>query len=316
MSSRGNNIEEQKNRVIADVVIEEVSDGSIGFVSAEYIEVVNGLLPRLVARFYCDADKIPMHLTDINLVMRVRDSEWKLKANVDQIKFDINKVTIFMTLAPKDFYFKSFSNKFKSIKEAVTSLYYSDIENDNLLDTRLLEVNQVGTSNYRFLNTMLGSLRSPSVFAYTLNSLNINEISFNSTNLKKVDPDINSYYIEEGKTKEYFRQDLLEASPTFSDLTARNSSPNTQLLEWGGIKITYNKSYEDYLRNLVDNTIDQKNLKLTTRVTSQGDLGLSAGDIVQISLPDLGTDRYLVMDKLFILGSEIKYSYGLRGINT
>lgn len=316
MPTRGNNVEEQKNRTIADLTIEEAQDGSLGFVSAEYTETINGLLPRLVARFYCDADKIPVQLTNVNLTMRVRDSQWNLKANIDDMKFNINTLTIFFTLAPKDFYYVSTSNKFNSIQNAVKSLYYSTIDNESLLDSRLLEVNQVGVTSHRFLNMMLGSLRSPSVFAYTLNSLNLNELVFNSPNLKIVDPAKASYYIEDNKKKRYLRQDLLESNPTYSEVISRNSQPSGEMLEWGGMKITYNNDYKDYIRNLVDNSIEQKNLKLTTRVTSQADLELNAGDIVQISLPDLDTDRYLVMDKLFIIGDEIKFNYGLRGLNT
>lgn len=312
---RENNIEESIKRPIADLLIDEVEEGSLGFHSAEYTETINGLLPRLVARFLCDADKIPTELEDVNLNLRIRDSEWRIKANVDDMKFEINTLTIFFSLAPKDFYYVSQSDKFNSIRLAIESLYFSDIINPELLDDRLVELNQVGITNHRFCNILLSSLGSPSVFAYTLNELNINELDSNGNNFKIIDPTKDSYNIEE-RRKRYVQQDLLVSQPTYTSLESRNGISSTNLLEWGGIKINFNNDYQDYLSNLVDNSIFQKNLKLTLRLTSQSNLNIKSGDIVQISLPNLDTERYLVMDRLFIIGSEIKFNYGLRALDS
>lgn len=308
-------MENNVNGIVADLLVkgDKVIPGSLSFVSAEYTEAINGPLPRLVARFLCDANKIPLGAKDVDLTLKIYNSSWDLKANVDDMKFEIHTVTIFFTLAPKDFYYTTNSSKFSSFSEVIEKLYYGkDIEGADLLDDRRVELNQVGVSDHRFLNIALKSLKSPSVFSYNLNSLRLN--SLNSTDFKVIDPREHAYDVYD-TVKNYVMQDLLEAPANYNPIFSKNGgTTDMELLEWGGIKVQYAKEVSDGIQNLVDNTIYQKQLKLNLRIVTQFNANLNSGDLVTISIPNLDTNKFLVMDKLIIIGSEIKFSYGLKSL--
>lgn len=298
----------------ADLKILDSKAEALGFVSGEYSEAINGILPRLVARFICDADKIPFHLADVELELRILDSKWKIKANVDDIKFEVNSITIFFTLAPKEFYYVSTSNKFDSISNVVESLYFgSDIVGQDLLDTRPTEFNQMGVTDYTFLTTLLKSVGSPTVFSYGFNKLIINHLK--DSPVKDIKEEEKPYDID-NKQKSFIRHDLVESSPNYNVVYFREGDEEVELLEWGGIKVQYNKDLSDCIYNLVENTIEQKKLKISTRIRSQRDLSISAGEIVNINLPDMDGTKYLVMDKLIILGSKLTFSYGLKSLDS
>lgn len=308
-----NNKTDESKRAVADLIVEDLPKNTLAFVSAEYTEMTNGLLPRLVADFICDVDKFPLQLTTVTLNLRIEEDVWELQANIDDFTFTKNQVTIFFTLAPKDFYYTSRSSKFKSPSEVIKTLYYGkDIDSD-IQNNKRVELNQVATTDFKYLNNILRSMNSPSIFAYTLNSLNIKNLNTKGYKLK-VDPKTTSYYIED-REKDYSNDSLLESTPSTIGVMSNNSFKASSLLEWGGIKVTYNESVSELIDNVVGNTISIKGHKLALRVTSQKNLYIKSGDIVQIDLPDLELTRYIVMERLAIIGSEIKFNYKLKGID-
>jgi hypothetical protein len=308
-----NNKTDESHRAVADLIVADLPEGSLAFISAQYTEITNGVLPRLVADFICDVNKFPLDLSNVTLNLRIEEDLWEIKANVDSFRFITNVVTIFFSLAPKDFYFKSRSAKFKSPTEAINSLYFGEKIDSNIKNNTVVELNQVATSDYKYLNNILRSMNSPSVFAYTLNSLNIKNLNTKGSKLK-IDPKRVSYYIDD-QEKEYSNDSLLEASPTTIGVMSNNSSRSSSLLEWGGIKVTYNESVSDLISNVVNNTVSIKKNKLSLRLTSQKNLYISSGDIVTIDLPNLDLTRFLVVERLAIIGAEIKFNYKLKGID-
>jgi len=174
-------------------------------------------------------------------------------------------------------------------------------------------LNQVATTDYKFLNNILRSVKSPSVFAYTMNSLNIKNLNTKGFKLK-VDPKRVSYYVDD-REKYYTQDSLLESLPTTTGVMANNNFKAASLLEWGGIKMTYNETLADLIDNIVGNTISIKGHKLSLRLTSQKNLHIKAGDIVRLDVPDLDITRFLVTERLAIIGAEVKFNYKLKGID-
>lgn len=298
--------------------IEEL-DSALGFVSAQYTEVANGVLPRLVADFLSSTSDIEALLKKNNsfeLTLIIKNREWTFSATIDQITYHIVNLTIFFTLSPRDFYYQTKSNRFNSIKNAVETLYYSDIpeySKEVLTEASLIELNQVGTTDYKYLNNLLRSINSPSFFAYTKEGLLIKHLPRDKeseiTPDFEIDPSSVSYYIE-NREHSFLNDSLLISLPQIS-----NESSPYPIIEWGGMRVSFNRSSRDLIENLVENSIYQKSLKLNLRLTSQTDLGIAVTNIVKIDLPNLETKLYIVMDKLIIIGSEIKYNYQLTALD-
>jgi hypothetical protein len=307
-------METNKNKLsksTADLNIKNLDPSILGFISAEYTEITSGVLPRLVADFICNIDSYPLSITEVDLELRIEDNIWDLKANVDDFKFSKNVLTLFFTLAPKEFYFVSRSEKFKSASEVIKTLYFGDIESD-INDNRLVELNQVATTDYKFLNNILKSYKSPSVFAYTLNSLNIHNLDTSGYKVS-IDPKYLSYYVDD-REKTYTNDSLLESTPTAIGVMQTNGAESSSLLEWGGIKLTYNHELSDLVDNVVSNTISLKGHKLSLRLTSQKNMEFKSGDIVNIDIPEIDINRFIVMQRMIIIGPEIKFNYKLKGI--
>lgn len=305
-------MEKNSGNTVANLVIDELDGIKIGFRRAELRETINGVLPTLVATFVCETDKFPLGLSEINMTLTINNKEWVLIGNVDEMRFDINIVTIYITLTPRDFYFKSNSNKYLSINEVVETLYFGKSIQSNVTDNSPRELNQVGVTDYKFLNTALRSMSSPSVFSYTINSLVITSLENYEVSLD-VDPKIYNYNVEK-REKTYSTDRKSYAEINEVGVTTRNGEEDSSLLSWDGINITHNSELSDLFNNMIINSKYQKSNRLTLNVVFQYVPDISCGQVIRIDIPNIDVTEFLVIERLGIVASEMKFRYKLREI--
>jgi hypothetical protein len=331
----------EKNHSAVDIKVYNIEDGKneklkLGFISAEYTEMINGVLPRLVVTFMCDLDLIPINVVDVRLEIYIEEGEdIMIPATVDDMTYSKNVVTLFFSLAPRDFYYTAKSTKYSSPREVVEKLYpFEDRDSFDFssIDGSKVELNQVGVTDYKFLNNILRSSNSPSVYAYTLTGINMNSIG----NIR-AEEDLDFLPTPPNYNPEVVQNEVLSDSVKFINLTSLkypysvdessydysqdfllHSQPNSYIssqksktLEWGGIKTTYNEDLTDLIVGLVENTRSLKDKKLSFRVTAQKNMGIKAGDLVVARFPTLELRSFIVSERMAILGSEIKYNYKL-----
>jgi hypothetical protein len=292
-------------------VIDELKDHIFAFVNAEYREGINGILPTLTASFICETDKFPLYLNEVNLTLTVQNDEWRIKGNVDEFRFNENTVKLFITLIDRDFYFTSKSNKYLSVTKAIESLYPGEIESD-LTDNDPRELNQVNNTDYKYLNNMLRSLKYPSVFSYNMNVLKIKDL-----NIKKIkhdfDPQIDKYHVYERMNNYSLERNGFSESSAIG-LFARDGEKDTTLTTWDGMEVIHNKQDDDLVINLIDNTRFQKQNRLVVRLVFQYIPPAESGDIVRVDLPNISQTEFVVIERLGIVGKDIKWSLKLREI--
>lgn len=305
-------MEKIESKITSNIVIDELDGIVFGFRGAEYRESINGILPTLVAKFVCETDKFPLKLTEINMTLTVNNKEWRILGNVDEFKFDINIVTLFITLAPRDFYFVSTSNKFLSSDEGIKQLYFNKEINSDITDNTPRELNQVGVTNYKYLNTLLRSMNSPSVFAYTMNSLNITSMKDYKVHLD-MDPKIHRYYIED-RLVSYLLDRKGYSDIITQGVASRDGKESGTMMSWDGLHITHNTDVNDLYVNMVDNSKYQKQNRLTLNLMFQYIPDISCGQVIRVDVPNMELTEYLVVERLGVITSEVKFRYKLREI--
>lgn len=292
-----------------NLTIDEVEDILFGFRGGEYRESINGILPTLTAKFVCEIDKFPLDLTEVNMTLTVNEREWRLVGNVDQIKFDVNIITLYITLARRDFYFVSNSAKFLSSESAIKHLYFGNDIEATITNNTPRELNQIGVTDYKYLNTILRSMNAPSAFAYTMNSLVVTSLANYEVALD-IDPSIHRYYVED-KEKFYGNDRKSSAELVMTGVQAREDREAFTLASWDGLNIYHNSDNSDLIENIIDNTKFLKSKKLSLNLIFQYIPEVKCGQIIRIDIPGIEKTRFLVTERLGLIGGEIKFRYKL-----
>jgi len=304
-------MDEKNIQYTVNLTIDELGDEVFAFVKADYSEMINGILPMITADFICETDKFPLQLSEVNMTLIIGNDEWRLIGNLDEFKFNENLLTLYITLTERDFYFVSQSNKYLSVSKAIDSLYYGQIDSE-ITDNTPRELNQVNSTNYKYLTNILRSMKSPSIFAYTMNGLKIKNVKSNSVDYD-FDPDKDKYYIHE-RTKDYALERNGYAESSAIGLFARDGEKATTLTSWDGIEITHNSDLDDMIENVITNTKFQKQNRLVVRLVFQYVPPVQCGDIVRVDIQDIDQTEFVIIERLGLIGKEVKWSYLLREI--
>lgn len=295
-----------------NLTIDEVSDDQIfAFVKGEIRETVSGILPTLKADFICETDKFPLHLTELNMTLTVREQEWRLVGTLDNFKFIENVVSLYITLVPRDFYILPQSAKFLSVSDVIDTLYPGEVETD-IIDNLPREINQVGTTDYKILNNVLRGMKAPSVFSYNINKLVIRDLSDPRIDFE-VNPDRTPYYIHD-RMKDYSFSKGGYVPANRYVVMDKDREKETSLIEYNAMRVTYNSEFDDMIENIISNTKQLKQNRLLLRVVFQNVMEFQCGNIIRIDLPNIDHTKYLVTERLGYIGKEIKMTYLLREV--
>lgn len=310
-------MDKNNNEPISDIILTNLDDDvKLLFVSGEYTEINGGSLPKLSIDFIdVKSNFFIQKYKEVDIQLRIREEEWITHGTIDSITHNINNaITVFITLAPMDFYFKSKVNKFKNINDVVTQLYFNDINNSmgglNLLPTNDIEINQAGVTDYKILNTSLRSMIPSGIFSYNMNSLKLTDLSYD--NFIDINDKKSLYVVDNLSQKEEFNYKSVKETPNlFLSMKDGNSTDRLNTMEFLGKKIQFNSIYKTLVENIIKNSISLKNRKIILRVTSQYSLGIETGDLISIGVPETDLSKYIVLSRLIVVGSSPKFNYQL-----
>lgn len=234
--------------------ISKIKDQDCHFLSFTSKESILGELPTIELRVHCDHDLVKLLDEIIVKIDNHNDYTIEGKFYVYAVSYLNNICDIKLMSGTPDYTRKTHSNKFTNIKNAVNSLY-PQIPNyiDKNTDTDLLndiELFQVNTTDYKFLNRLLPGWKKDTIYGFSLDALRIN--------------DLNSFKY---KWEEFaIKADLSEISPPqltepklYSKETkfidySQGEDPNHSLIYYGDSYVAVNNEYRDLLANHTHNT--------------------------------------------------------------
>lgn len=303
------------------------------FVKAEYFEGINGDLPLLKVSVLNNISKMDSsgvvdktykdpsdwrYTHEYRLKLTVMDSVYEMDVTRNSVVQERNLLTFEFSTVPMDFYFNPKVRAFASVTDAIRVLdpYPVKLFNPtpNMTPT---EIHQAGYTDYRLLNRCLASLTAPSVYAYTMNKINITNLNPKNLNINSF-IDIEKYniaYEVEDRKYEYNTSKHVIIDPVRSELF---HAGNRYLwsTQWTNFSVVSSEPCKNLLMHLVQNSRFMQSFNKIIRISTEVYLPIISGDLVKIKVPDTTfPNTFIVKDRLMTLGSECKFTYELAAIH-
>lgn len=288
--------------------IKGVDHTEFKFGSLQLTEVVGGALPTIVATYMAGLEHYNLELTEVELTLTYLDSSnITFTANVDQIDFGKNDVTVYFTVAPRDFYQETKSATFLSLDEAIDKLYWGENIVSDISDSSPIEFNQINCTNDKALYRALSSLKSPSCYSFNLGRLKVTDLNDPKPTIFIKEEDKTNYKVDkEGNSLLKGRVRIL---PLFTNpVYIVDGESRVNQMSWGDKTIFMNGKMESLVNNLVDNSKFYDRGAHMVRVNFKFLPEFMSGDIISIKLPDLEPTEYLVVERIAIMKEDIEVS--------
>ena len=290
--------------------IKGTNNSDLQFTGLQLIEKVGAFIPTIVATFVVGTDFLEGELEyeDVELNLVYLDYiNLTFLANVDKIEFNKNDLTIYFSVAPRNFYTTPKSESFTSIDEAINGLYWGENIVSEVTDSAPIEFNQVGTTDAKTLFRALSSLKSPSCFSLNLGRLKITDLSNPKPTIVIKPSDGTNYKLDKsGTTISKNKVNFLPHSINGAVEVEGNQRLNQ--VNWGSKSIFVNKGVEPLLLNMIENAKWYDRGRQVVRVNFMYLPEFMCGDVISITLPLLESTDYLVVERLAVMNQEVQVS--------